>query len=83
MTSEYAADFIRNRETRNVLLSFPEDANVKVMNGRYGAYLTNGTDNYKIPKDLVPNKLSYQDCVKIMQETAPTAKKRTITRKRK
>ena len=83
LTEEQAIDFIRNRETRNVLLSFPEDANVKVMNGRYGAYLTNGTDNYKIPKDLVPNKLSYQDCVKIMQETAPTAKKRTITRKRK
>ena len=83
LTEEQAIDFIRNKETRNVLLSFPEDPNVKVMNGRYGPYLTNGTDNYKIPKDLVANKLSYQDCLKIMQETAPTAKKRTTTRKRK
>ena len=83
MTEEQAIDFIKNKETRNVLLSFEEDANLKVMNGRYGPYITNGTDNFKIPKEIPANKLTYQDCVKIMQETAPTAKKRTVTRKRK
>ncbi len=82
LTEEQAIEFIRNKETRNVLLSYNEDANLKVMNGRYGPYITNGTDNFKIPKDMVANKLSYQDCVKIIQETAPTAKKRTIRRKR-
>jgi DNA topoisomerase-1 len=83
LTEEQAIDFIKNKETRNVLLSFEEDANLKVMNGRYGPYITNGTDNFKIPKEIPANKLTYQDCVKIMQETAPTAKKRTVTRKRK
>ena len=83
LTEEQAIDFIKNKETRNVLLSFSEDANLKVMNGRYGPYITNGTDNFKIPKEIPANKLTYQDCVKIMQETAPTAKKRAVSRKRK
>ena len=82
LTEEQAIEYIRNKETRNVLLSFPQDATLKVMNGRYGPYLTNGTDNFKIPKDVVANKLTYEECVKIMQETAPTAKKRTTYRKR-
>ena len=82
LTEEQAIEYIRNKETRNVLLSFPQDTTLKVMNGRYGPYLTNGTDNFKIPKDVVANKLTYEECVKIMQETAPTAKKRTTYRKK-
>ena len=82
LTEEQAVEIIQNKETRNVLVSYPEDANLKVMNGRYGPYITNGTDNFKIPKDMVANKLSYQDCVRIMQETTPTAKKRVVRRKK-
>jgi DNA topoisomerase-1 len=82
LTEEAAIDIIKNKETRNVLVSYPEDADLKVMNGRYGPYITNGTDNFKIPKDMVANKLTYQDCLKIMQENAPTAKKRIVRRKK-
>jgi DNA topoisomerase-1 len=82
LTEEQAVEIIQNKETRNVLVSYPEDANLKVMNGRYGPYITNGTDNFKIPKDMVANKLSYQDCVRIVQETTPTAKKRVVRRKK-
>jgi DNA topoisomerase-1 len=77
-----AIELIQNKETRNVLVSYSEDANLKVMNGRYGPYITNGTDNFKIPKDMVANRLTYQYCVRIMQETAPTAKKRVVRRKK-
>jgi DNA topoisomerase-1 len=82
LTEEEAVEYIRNKETKNVLLSFAEDANVKVMNGRYGPYITNGTDNFKIPKDMIANKLTYQECQRIIQETAPTAKKRVVRKKR-
>jgi DNA topoisomerase-1 len=82
LTEEEAIDYIRNKESKNVLISYEEDPDVKVMNGRYGPYITNGTDNFKIPKDMVANKLTYQDCQRIMEETAPTAKKRTVRRKR-
>ncbi len=82
LTEEAAIDIIKNKETRNVLVSYAEDADLKVMNGRYGPYITNGTDNFKIPKDMVANKLTYQECLKIMQENAPTAKKRIVRRKK-
>ena len=82
LTEEQAVEIIQNKETRNVLVAYSEDDNLKVMNGRYGPYITNGTDNFKIPKDMVANKLTYQDCVKIMQETSPTAKKRVVRRKK-
>ena len=64
-----------------MLRSFEEDDNIKVMNGRYGAYITNGTDNFKISKGVVAENLTYEDCLQIIQTTAPTAKRR-ITRKK-
>ena len=82
LTEEQAIEIIQNKETRNVLVSYSEDPNLKVMNGRYGPYITNGTDNFKIPKDMMANKLTYQDCLRIMQETTPTAKKRVVKRKK-
>ena len=82
LTEEQAIEIIQNKETRNVLVSYSEDPNLKVMNGRYGPYITNGTDNFKIPKDMMANKLTYQDCFRIMEETTPTAKKRVVKRKK-
>ncbi len=81
ITEEEAIDFLQNQQNKNVLRSFKEDENVKVMNGRYGAYITNGTDNFKIPKGVLPENLTYSECVNIMSTTAPTAKKRTIRKK--
>lgn len=82
LTEEQAIDIIKNKETKNVLKSFTEDTSIKVMNGRYGPYLTDGSNNFKIPKDMVAANLTYEDCKKIMEETAPTAKKRTIRRRK-
>ena len=82
LTEEQAIEYIRNKETRNVLVSYEQDPSLKVMNGRYGPYITNGTDNFKIPKDMVANKLTYEECMNIIENTAPTAKKRTVRRKK-
>ncbi|MBR6130695.1 MAG: type I DNA topoisomerase [Bacteroidales bacterium] len=81
LTEAEAIDLLQNSQNKNVLRSFPEDENVKVMNGRYGAYITNGTDNFKISKGVVAENLTYEDCLQIIQNTAPTAKRR-ITRKK-
>ncbi|MCQ2284684.1 MAG: DNA topoisomerase, partial [Bacteroidales bacterium] len=81
ITESEAIDFIKNVGNKNVIRSYDEDANIKVMNGRYGAYITNGTDNFKIPKNLLPENLSYQDCMDIIASTHPTAKKRIVRKK--
>lgn len=81
LTEQDAIDFINNVGNKNVIRSYDEDANIKVMNGRYGAYITNGTDNFKIPKNMLPDNLTYQECVEIISTTTPTAKKRVIRKK--
>ena len=81
LTEEEAIDFLQNQQNKNVLRSFKEDENVKVMNGRYGAYITNGTDNFKIPKGTLPENLSYEECLNIISTTAPTSKKRIVRKK--
>jgi DNA topoisomerase-1 len=45
------------------------------MNGRYGAYIVSGKDNYKIPKGHLPENLTYQDCLNIISTSSPTGKK--------
>ena len=82
MTLEQAAAVIDGAATRNVLVDFKENENVKVLNGRYGAYITDGTNNFKIPKGRVPENLTYEDCMEIISSTAPTAKKTSYRRKK-
>jgi len=81
LTLEEAIQQITSMGTKNVLVSFPENDNIKVVNGRYGAYITNGTDNFKIPKDVAPQKLTFQEVTQIISQSTPTAKKRFIRKK--
>jgi DNA topoisomerase I len=58
---------------------------IKVLNGRYGPYVTDGTKNAKIPKDVEPKDITH-DMAKEMIAAAPAAKKgrfakRTATKK--
>jgi len=81
LTLEEAIRQISGAGVKNVLVTFPEDEKIKVMNGRYGAYITNGTDNFKIPKGITPNHLTWQEVSQIIAQSAPTAKKRFIRKK--
>lgn len=50
---------------------------IKVLNGRYGPYITDGKKNVKIPKDTDPKTISHEDAKKLISEaTAPTRKAR-------
>ncbi len=59
-----------------------EDSSLKVLNGRYGAYITNGKKNAKIPKEFAenPGKLTLKQCEEII-EKAPAAKRRFTKKK--
>ena len=46
---------------------------ILVLDGRYGPYIKFGKKNYKIPKDIEPEKLDEAACNKIISE-APTSK---------
>jgi DNA topoisomerase-1 len=81
ITLEEAIRQIKNVNTKNILRSYTEDEKVKVVNGRYGAYITNGDNNFKIPKGVIPEHLTFQEVAQIIAQTTPTAKK-SFTRKK-
>ncbi|MBQ5911629.1 MAG: type I DNA topoisomerase [Bacteroidaceae bacterium] len=70
-------------EARKHLKDFEEDAELEVMNGRYGPYLFYKGQNYKLPRNLheKASELTYEECMEIINNApAPAAKS---TRKRK
>lgn len=78
-TAEQAIEIIREKresEEKSLLKSFTEDADLSIRTGRFGPYLKYKTDNYKLPKDVDPTSMSYEDCIKLIAETpAKTARK--------
>jgi DNA topoisomerase-1 len=63
-----------NNKNKNLLKEF-DGSDIKVMNGRYGPYVTNGKVNAKIPKDTEPTALELADAEELIKN-APTKKKR-------
>jgi DNA topoisomerase-1 len=49
---------------------------IKILNGRWGAYITDGKKNAKIPKDTDPTKIKHEEAKKILTN-APDRKGRT------
>ncbi|MCF8294694.1 MAG: type I DNA topoisomerase [Bacteroidales bacterium] len=66
----------RVAEANSVLKTFTEDPLLIVREGRWGPYIKHGKDNFKLPKNTDINKLTIEDCRKIMLETGKPAKKR-------
>ena len=48
------------------LKSFPEDPDMLVKNGRYGAYIAYKGKNYRLPKGAKPEELTLDECLKIV-----------------
>ena len=86
ITLEQAVQIIlqyRLDEARKHLKTFEEDAELEVMNGRYGPYLSYKKQNYKLPKNMheKAESLTYAECMEIINNApAPAAK---VTRKKK
>ncbi len=77
----------RDAETKKVVKTFEEDADLQILNGRYGIYIAYKKSNYKIPKTIKnPAELTYDQCKEIIesQDSAPkkTTRRRVVTRKK-
>ena len=74
-------------EAERHLKTFEEDAELEVLNGRYGPYITYKGSNYRLPKVMheKAKDLTYEECMEIVngQSEKPAAKapKRRFTRK--
>ena len=63
------------QDKQRIIKSFEEDEDLQVLNGKYGPYIKQGRKNYKIPKNVVPEDLTFGDCIKIIEES-PAKKSR-------
>jgi DNA topoisomerase-1 len=68
ITYERAAELIRAREEliANRLIKVFEGSPIQILNGKYGAYITDGDKNGKIPKDRDPKSLTQAECEEIL-----------------
>ena len=53
---------------------------IKVLKGHYGPYITNGTKNVKIIKNIDPISINHEQAIEMLK-SAPAGKKRRIIRK--
>ena len=85
ITLEEAVQLIiakRDAETKKVVKTFTEDADMQILNGRYGIYIAYKKSNYKIPKTVKePANLTFEECKEIV-ESQDSAPKKTTTRRK-
>ena len=70
----------REDDANKYITTFDEDDTMFVLNGKYGPYIKAGKKNVKIPKDLVPEDLTYEQC-KELAAKAPEKKDRRKAKK--
>ncbi len=70
----------REKDKNAVVKVFQEDAELQILNGRWGPYVKYKKKNFKIPKSAKAEELSFEDCMKIVN--AAPATKSTRSRKK-
>jgi len=65
----------REKDRKAIISVFEEEPELRVLNGRWGPYISYKKKNYKIPKTTKAEELKLDDCLKIIKE-APEPKPR-------
>ena len=71
----------RQKDQNNIMLTFKEDPDLRVLDGRYGPYIAHGKNNYKIPKGTEPSTLTYAQCMAIVEDPKNAPKKKVMRKK--
>lgn len=69
-------DAKRDKDDKAVIRVFDENPEVKILNGRWGPYIAFNKKNFKIPKKGDAEKLTFDDCMKIINESPDTKPKK-------
>lgn len=62
----------RIADANKLVREFSEDAELKILNGRWGPYIAYGKGNYKIPKGHEVNNLTFDTCMEIIKADTRT-----------
>ncbi|WP_091516830.1 type I DNA topoisomerase [Flexibacter flexilis] len=72
VTEERAIEIIqakRKADSEKMIKEFPENPDVKVLNGRFGPYIVADGKNVKIPKGTDPASLTLEQCLQLAADT--------------
>ncbi len=67
----------RKKDSERLIKDFAEEADLQILNGRWGAYIAYQKQNYKIPKDVDAASLTYSEVKAIIEATATSSEKKT------
>ena len=71
----------RAADAKKLIKTFSEDADMQVLNGRFGPYICKAGNNYKIAKSVDAASLSYEDCLGIIESQTSSNDKKKVSAK--
>jgi DNA topoisomerase-1 len=71
----------KSADASKVLKVFTEREDVQILDGKWGAYLKIGKNNYKLPKDTDLATLELSECLKMAEEQDKAPKKKAFRKK--
>ena len=71
----------RQKDLDNIILTFDQDPDMRVLNGRFGPYIAYKKTNYKIPKGTELSTLTYEQCLSIVEDPKNAPKKKVVKKK--
>jgi DNA topoisomerase-1 len=74
ITLERAIELMREKAESDKQKVLKDFGDIKVLNGRYGQYITKEKKNYRIPKSSKAEDLTKEDCIKIIESNDKTKK---------
>jgi len=74
VTMERAVEIINEKNEDDKKKVIRDFGDIRVLNGRYGPYLAKDNLNYRLPKGTDAEKLTKEDCIKIIEKNDKTKK---------
>ncbi|MEE4302944.1 MAG: DNA topoisomerase I [Wenzhouxiangella sp.] len=84
ITLEQALELVAEHKQRmkeRIIQQF-SDEGIQVLKGRYGPFVTDGKRNASVPKDQEPEKLSLEECQKMLAEAPPKGRRGKFGKKK-
>jgi DNA topoisomerase-1 len=84
VTLEQALELVAEHKQRmkeRIIQDF-SDEGIQVLKGRYGPFVTDGKRNASVPKDQEPEKLTLEECQKMLAEAPPKGRRGKFGKKK-
>jgi DNA topoisomerase-1 len=72
----------READRKKMIKTFEKNQDLRVLNGRWGPYISYKKENYRVPKNTDPAALSLEDCMQIIEKGQNKSKSRRPGRKK-